>query len=253
MRRWTLLFLTSTTLCLAGSGAPLPEIKVGTREPPVVIQRAVHQPGQLSQAQAMLVGEVVKTAEEVVTTPQNVALSESCEVRVEAAFGRCDAIEGIKRAVLESHEDHSPYVPVEPGWGKLRHLKEGQKIVLLLNGVKEKDAQGQAQENEALSFGAEMLLEVAAAPAETRLLPEILRRTGFDPGLFTADDLLVLKAASPFLHEQVLKEGEAERARRQAPKEGWPMGMLAAILMASGGVIWWRWKTSAGERPTGCC
>lgn len=231
--RWLLLMFTG----VAALGAPLPEIKTGSHPQPIEIWETPCYSGSVPTSAAFLVGEAGETASEVQTTPQQTLMSETCDVRVESAFGQLEQIQGIQVARLKSSQEGSPYVPVDPAWGRIRHLKKGQKILLLLH------------DHEGPSFGHEALIVLTDG---TKHLPDILRRTGFIPSKFTHADLQVLKLASPLLHDQVLQEGASER-QKLSQEENWPAWGVAGLLVAFGLVMWWRWKTQPEGRPAGCC
>ncbi|MGV3659823.1 MAG: hypothetical protein ACO1TE_06555 [Prosthecobacter sp.] len=215
-----MLLLLMGTACMA---APLPEIRTGTRGQAIEIPETYWYSGFVDASAAFLVGEVGEVSSDVRTTPQQTWLSESCEVRVESAFGQLAHIEGIKQATLTSGHPNSPYEPVDPKWGRLRHLKKGQKILLLLHEYEGGPC-----------FGSEALIELTEA---TRTLPEILRRTALLPEQFTDEDLEVLKAAAPGLHAQLhekralWQEFMEEEAQKRRPALGFIIGGLAAIAL----------------------
>ncbi len=225
--RW-IAFLLISPACLAAYSDPLPEIKAGTIHREIVIAETPWYEGQLSTSQAFLVGTVMDVSAEVQTKPQQIWLSESCAVRVDSAFGYLKQIEGVEIAKLQSGTEHSPYVPVDDAWGHLRHLKRGQKILVLLHPYEE-----------TVCFGSEALIVLND---ETSVLPEMLRRTAFDSMAFTDDELLSLKTIWPFLHDQVLKESaperemyaEESRRRHQAMTSiaGWTGLTVLVVLVA---------------------
>jgi hypothetical protein len=194
--RW-IAFLLMSPACFAGYGGPLPEIKVGTPHREIVIAETPWYAGQFSSSQAFLVGTVIDVSAEVQTKPQQIWLSESCTVRIYSAFGYLNQIEGVEIAKLQSGSEHSPYVPVDDDWGQLRHLKKGQKILVLLHPY----------EGE-LCFGSKALIVLGD---DTSALLEMLRRTAFDSMEFTDKELMTLQTAWPFLHDQVLEKSAPER------------------------------------------
>lgn len=196
--RWLLLLMFTGVAAL---GAPLPEIKTGTHPQPIEIWETPWYSGSVSTSVAFLVGEAGEATSEVQPTPQQTLMSETCAVRVESAFGQLEQIQGIKVARLKSSQEGSPYVPVDPAWGRIRHLKKGQKILLLLH------------DHEGPSFGYEAIIELTEA---TRTLPDILRRTACRPSQFTDEDLVVVEAASSLLHDQVDEERSMWREDQRA-------------------------------------
>ncbi len=214
--RWVLLLLLTRTASMAAAVAPLPEIKTGTHPQPIEIWETPWYPGFISTSVAFLVGEVGDDATSgVQTTPQQTVMWEKCDVSVESAFGHLEQIEGIKTAKLICSQEGSPYVPVDPEWGRIRHLKKGQRILILL------------YEHEGASFGHEAIIELTAA---TRTLPEILRRTAFDPLQFTDEDWVVVEAASSILHDQLL---EIRTLRREMNEEESREHMQTAMTIAA--------------------
>lgn len=201
--RWLLLLLLGTA-CMA---APLPELKTGTHPQPIEIWETHWYPGFVSSSVAFVVGEAGEATSEVQTTPQQTVMWERCDLRVESAYGHLEGIEGIKTAKLICSQEGSPYVPVDPEWGRIRHLKKGQKVLLLLH------------EHEGPSFGYEAVIELTEA---TRTLPDILRRTAFEPSQFTDEDLVVVEAASSLLHGQLVEERGLlrEAHEKEMPERG---------------------------------
>lgn len=192
-----LILSFATAACMTARGEPLPEIKVGTSGREIEIYQAHGFPGFVSLSRAFLAGTVMEVASEVQTTPQQTWLSESCVVRVERMFGRLHELEGISTARLRAGYDYSPYEPVDPQWGRLRHLQKGRRILVLLH-----DDEGGPE------FGTEAVIEFAKGIED---LPRILRRTGFNPAHFTDSDLAVVKLASPLFHDQLAAEAEIRR------------------------------------------
>lgn len=216
--RW-LLLLTTGTACMAAPVAPLPEIQVGTHPGPIEVWETPWYSGFISTSQAFLVGEVGDVSSEIRTAPQQTTMWETCDLRVESAFGHLEQIQGIKLAKLICSQEGSPYVPVDPEWGRIRHLKKGQRILLLIH------------EHEGPSFGCETVIELTET---TRTLPEILRRTACKPSEFTDGDLQVVEAASPLLHDQLVKE---RTIWRELHKEDKPERSLATYALTAGASV----------------
>lgn len=212
--RWLLLLIAGTA-CMAAPAAPLPQINTGTHPQPIEIWETPWFSGFISTSVAFLVGEVSDVTSEIRTAPQQTTMWETCDVRVESACGHLEQIQGIKLAKLICSEEGSPYVPVAPEWGRIRHLKKGQRILLLMH------------EHEGPSFGFEALIELTEA---TRTLPEILQRTACKPSEFTDKDLLVVEAASSLLHDQLVKE---RAIWRELHKEDMPERSLATYTLAA--------------------
>lgn len=199
MRSLALLFVTAA--CLTAHGEPLPEIKIGTNGRMIEISMTPWYSGFVSTSDAFLAGTVMEATSEVETTPRQTWLSESCVMRVERAFGSLKEIEGISTARLSAGYDQSPYEPVDPNWGRLRHLQKGRRVLVLLH-----------EHEGGPCFGSAALIEFSR---EIQDLPRILRRTGFDPARFTDADLAVVKLASPLFHDQLVAEAEIRREMRE--------------------------------------
>lgn len=225
MRSLVLLFVVA--ICLSARGEPLPEMKVGTSDRMIEIPMTSWYSGFISTSEAFLAGTVMEVSSEVETTPQQTWLSESCVVRVERAFGHLKEIEGISTARLSVGHDHSPYEPVDPNWGRLRHLQKGRRILVLLHEYEGGPC-----------FGSEALIEFSR---EIQDLPRILRRTGFDPARFTDADLAVVRLASPLFHDQLVAEAEIRREMSEDDAAwlnrlvlGIVAGFLALLLAVQG-------------------
>jgi hypothetical protein len=201
--RWVAAWLLTSTACLAGYAGPMPEIKVGTSQREMVIQGPPRLP-EGGMARTFLVGTVMDVAAEVKTLPQQLELTESCTLHIDAAFGEASdglkQVVGIKTAVLKAGYEQSPYVPAGDDWGKLWHFKQGQRLLVILH----------LSEGEPC-FDAE---ELMVLDERTAALPDILRRTALLPEEFTDAELEVLRLASPYLHQQFLAETAEERALR---------------------------------------
>ncbi|MBL9178058.1 MAG: hypothetical protein JNM65_08340 [Verrucomicrobiaceae bacterium] len=225
MRSLALIFVTA--ICSNAHGEPLPEIKVGPSGRMIEISMTPWYSGFVATSEAFLAGTVMEASSEVETTPRQTWLSESCVMRVERAFGRVKGLEGISTARLSAGYDRSPYTPVDPNWGRLRHLQKGRRILVLLH------------EHEGMPcFGSEALIEFSR---EIQDLPRILRRTGFDPARFTDADLAVVRLASPLFHDQLAAEAEIRREMSEDDAAwlnrlvlGIVAGFLALLLAVQG-------------------
>jgi len=195
MHRWIAFFFVAALL--TARGEPLPEIKLGVDGRMIEISMTPWYSGFISTSRAFVAGKVIEAASEVQTSPQQTWLSESCVIRVERAFGALKQLEGVSVAKLTAGYEYSPYLPVEPQWGRLGHLKKNQRILVLLH-----EYEGDP------CFGSEALIEIAYGIED---LPRILRRTAFDPTRFTEADLAVVKLASPLLHDQLAAEADISR------------------------------------------
>lgn len=225
--RWPMLLLITATASMAATVAPLPEIETGTHPQPIEIWENSSHPSLISGSAAFLVGEVDEVSSEVQTTPQQTLMSETCDVHVESAFGHLAQIQGIKMARLKASQEGSPYVPVDPEWGHLRHLTKGQKILVLLH------------DDKGPSFGSEALIKLTDA---TRKLPAILRRTAFTPSEFTDQDLKVVQAASLPLHDRLAEERTIWREvhEKEMPENNLTTYALTALASVAGVLVCFR-------------
>ncbi len=196
MRFLVLVITTFASLTVHGE---LPEVKMGDRD--IAIHMMPWYCGFVSTSPAFLSGTVVETTSEVSRSPRQTWLSESCVIRVDAAFGHMDKLEGIGTATLRAGYENPLSEPVDPKWGTLRHLKKNQRILLLLEEYEDSP-----------SFGFEALIELTP---ELEALPDILRRTRGDPTNFTTSDLAVVKRASQILHDQLVTEAEIRSGIQQ--------------------------------------
>lgn len=216
--RW-LLLLSVTTCCMAQ-----PVILLGTSPKEVVIYTKLYDAYdvRLTTADAILIGVVTSSKSQVHQSPAQITLEEDCILRIEAMYGHLAALEGATSVRFQTSWEHDKYQQLEPDWGTYRHLKEGQKVVALIN-----DRDGPETSN----HGVFVIPEAAAT------LPDILRRTGSDASRFTPADLVVLKAASPLFHDEVVMIANVMADMRH--KEAAALNKLVAIcvLLAFGGIL----------------
>lgn len=229
--RWAFLWLAGGA-CLAAAVAPLPEIPTGTKEPEIDLPETYWYPGAVAASEAFLVGEVEEVSSDIETTPQQTHMSETCHVRVEKAFGHLDQLHGLKRARLNNEEERSPYLPVEPSWGRLRHLQKGQKVLVLIH-----EYEGEP------CFGSEAVIELTGP---THALPGVLCRTAFQPSHFTDADLLVVKAASPVLHAELADfRARLRVSNEEDAGEGPLMPVLLSVAFGTAVllILWFRGRS----------
>lgn len=240
MMRWLAWLFTGTT-CLAGQGAPLHEISVGTGGRELVIQNAPRLP-EKGAPPAFLVGTVMEVAAEEDRQPQQTRLSESCTLHVDSAYGALEEVVGIQTAVLKAEYEQSPYVPIDEDWGRLWHFKKGQRLIVILHLDRGKPC-----------FDVE---ELMVLNERTAALPEILRRTALLPEEFTEDDLEVLKEASPSWHRRVFAESagaraaRAEGARRRREVIMAAVGVCVLVVLGGWGVRRMRRIQPPPQKPT---
>ena len=186
--RWFLM-LGLTTCCMAQESAPLPVIPIGTSPKEVGIPNTYWYAGSLNSSVAVLIGEVTAVTSEVRQTVSQILPEESCTLRLDAMYGGSPELVRATTVRLHASYVHDLYQQLEPDWGVYRHLKVGERVVALLHRYEGEPA-----------IGDEALIVLNE---NTKTLPDILRRTGFDAGRFTASDLAVLKEASPLFYDEV--------------------------------------------------
>uniref|UniRef100_UPI0037838290 hypothetical protein n=1 Tax=Prosthecobacter sp. TaxID=1965333 RepID=UPI0037838290 len=165
----------------------------------VIIPCSTWYEGHVTSSEAALVGEVVKVDSHVEQSPSQVLPKESCLIRVDEIIGSSPELQGATTAKLVANHIHDTYQQLEPDWGLYRHLRAGQKVLVLIHRY----------END-VAVGSDALLVLTEA---NRALPESLQRTHFDPVKFTDADLALWKAASPRQHEHLM--GMVTYAREQ--------------------------------------
>lgn len=168
--------------------------------------------GHLASCEAALVGEVIKVDSQVEQSPSQVLPKESCLIRVDEVISSSPELQGATTAKLVANHIHDTYQQLEPDWGVYRHLRAGQKVLVLIHRY-EKD----------VAVGSDALLVLTEA---NRTLPESLRRTQFDPAKFTDADLALWKAAWPRMHQDLADRVAYER-EQQALRDVTPLEWLA--------------------------
>ena len=214
--RW-LLLLGLTTCCMAQQSTPPPVIPLGASPKQVEIYTKVYDAydAHLTSTDAILIGVVTSSTSQVQQSPAEIILEQTCVLRIEAMYGRMAELEGATSVIFHTSYEHDKYQQLEPDWGTYRHLKEGQKVVVLIN-----DYDGP----ETSSNGFFVINE------DAKTLPDILQRTGRDASRFTAADLAVLKAASPLFYDEVVMIAELMAESRQEADPA--LNRLVGICMA---------------------
>ncbi|OYW72905.1 MAG: hypothetical protein B7Z37_23565 [Verrucomicrobia bacterium 12-59-8] len=220
--RW-LLLLGLTTCCMAQQSTPPPVIPLGTSPKEVAVYTESHIEARFTTTDAILIGVVTSSTSQVLQSPAEILLQETCTLRIEAMYGRMADVAGATTARFDTSYEHDKYQQLEPDWGTYRHLKAGQRVVALLN------------EDEGLpEIGSHGLIVL---DENSKNLPDILRRTGSDASRFTAADLVVLEAISPLFHGEVVMIAEvmADMRHEQAAALNKLVGVC--VLLAFGGIL----------------
>ncbi len=191
--RWILL-LGLTTCCIARESRPPAIIPLGTSPEELAIYDASSRPAYLTSSDAALIGVVISSSAQVHQSAAKILLEEACTLRIEAMYGRIAKLAGATTARLDTSFEQDKYQQLEPDWSTYGHLKKGQRVVVLLY-----DDEGGPE------MGRHGLIVINE---DAKTLPDILRRTGSDASRFTAADLVVLKAASPLFHGEVVAVAE---------------------------------------------
>ncbi|MCF7787189.1 MAG: hypothetical protein K9N47_13765 [Prosthecobacter sp.] len=219
--RW-LLLLGWTTCCMAQVSRPPPVIPLGTSPKEVEIYTESHGYARFTSSDAILIGMVTSSTSQVRQSPAEILLEETCTLRIEAMYGRMPDLAGATSVRFHTSDEHDKYQQLEPDWGTYRHLREGQRVVVLLN-----DRDGP----EICIHGLIMIHEAA------KTLPDILRRTGCDASRFTSADLAVLNAASPLFYDEVVVIADVMASLRS--DEAAFLNRLVGVCMALffGGIL----------------
>jgi hypothetical protein len=221
--RWVLL-LGLTTCCVAQQSTPPPVIPLGASPKQVKIYTKLYDAYdlRLTTADVVLIGVVTSSTSQVHQSAAQITLEEDCALRIEAMYGRMAELVGATSVRFQTSYEHDKYQQLEPDWGTYRHLKEGQKVVALIN-----DRDGPETSNYGLF----------AINEEAKTLPDILRRTGSDASRFTAADLAVLKAASPMFYEEVVAVAEVMAELRQEEAAFLNRLVGVCVMLAIGGIL----------------
>ncbi len=219
--RW-LLLLGVTTCCMAQQSTPPPVIPLGTSPKEVAIYNASRYETHLTSSSAALIGVVASASSQVDQSAAKILLEEACTLRIEAMYGTLSELAGATTVRLADSYEHDKYQQLEPDWGTYRHLKVGQRVVALLN------------DDDGPEIGGHGLIVLNK---ESKILPDILRRTGFDASRFTAADLTVLQAASPLFHGEVVMIAEVMAAMRHEQAAALNKLVGVCVLLAFGGIL----------------
>ncbi|MCB1277477.1 hypothetical protein [Prosthecobacter sp.] len=183
--RWPVLLLLLMTAAL-GAGSEIVEIPCTT-----------WFEGGITTTDVIVIAEVVQTESEVVPLNGQMLLKEACLVRIDKVIGNCPKLQRAKAVLLKREYPHDPYEQIDPDWGRYRHLRPGWKTVLLVHYY----------END-LAVGSDAVIGLTN---DTQSLPEILRRAGLNFSLYTDEDLVVWKAASPRMYPDLVARVAYER------------------------------------------
>ncbi len=219
---------------MAQQSTPPPLIPLGTSPKEVAIYTKLYDAYdvRITTADAILIGVVTSSKSQVHQSPAQITLEEECILRIEAMYGSVAELEGATRVRFQTGWEHDKYQQLEPDWGTYRHLQEGQKVVALIN-----DRDGPETSNHGFFVIDE----------DAKTLPDILRRTGSDASRFTAADLVVLEAASPLFHGEVVMIAEVMAAMRQEEAAALNKLVGVCVLLAFGGILGadhFRWQRS---------
>jgi hypothetical protein len=181
--------------------------------------------GHVTTTDVIVIAEVVQAESEVIQSPGKALLKESCVLRIQEVIGESPKLQSATTVRLSKEHPHDLYEQIDPGWGDYRHLRAGQKAVLLIHFY----------END-VAIGSDAVIVLNT---ETRSLPEILRRTGLDYSFLTDAELAVWKAASPRMYPELAARVAYERERREDERRkaglawtGWlALGSIIMVMM----------------------
>ena len=213
--RWFLLLLGLTTCCMARS---MPVIPLGTSPKEVELGLEFGTVGYFTPWESFVVGEVMTVTSQAHQSASEIRLEESCTMRLEAMYGTTTELADATILRLADSYVHDTYQQVAPDWGVCRHLKKGQRVLVLTH-----------------RWGPEEWLVVGPHAVivlneKTQTLPDILRRTRADASRFTSADLAVLKEASPFFYDEVVMIAEVQAEIRS--DEAASLNQLVGVCMA---------------------
>ena len=177
--------------------------------------------GHVTTTDVIVIAEVVQAESEVIQSPGKALLKESCVMRIEEMIGESPKLQSATTVRLSKEHPHDLYEQIDPGWGDYRHLRAGQKAVLLVHHY---------ENNVAIGSDAVIVLN-----AETQSLPGILRRTGLDCSRYTNADLAVWKAASPRMYPELGARVAYERELREEERR--KSGLTWTEWLALGSII----------------
>lgn len=229
--RWIArILLLASTVC-AQEGQYYRDIPIGMVPKEIEIPTAYWFAGDLSHTDAVVVGEVLEVTSEVKQSASQVLPEEACTIRIDSMFGTMPELAGATTVKLHASYVHDTYLQLEPDWGVYRFLNRGQRVMALIHRYEGGPA-----------IGGDVLIQLTE---KTRSLPEILKRTQFDPVNFTDADLAVLRAASPPMYEDMVvrvhylrEAGEEERKNSMVSAYEWlAIAGTVLILLAVAGCI----------------
>ncbi|MDB6007196.1 MAG: hypothetical protein JWR15_4183 [Prosthecobacter sp.] len=207
---------------MAQESRPPPVIPLGSSPKEVEVYTESHIEARFTSADAVLIGVVTSSTSQVLQSPAEILLEETCTLRIEAMYGRMADLAGATSVRFHTRDEHDKYQQLEPDWGIYRHLRKGQRVVALLD-----DRDGP----EIRIHGLIIINE------DAKTLPDILRRTGSDASRFTAADLAVLEAASPLFHGEVVMIAAVVADMRQDAAAALNKLVGVCVLLAFGGIL----------------
>ncbi len=192
--RWLLLFLISPWLASAKE---------------VQIPCTTWFEGHQLSAEEVVIGEVMKVDSQVETSAAQVLPKESCILRIEEVIGSMPELRGVTTIKLIANHIHDTYQQLPTDWGFYRHLKAGQRMMALIHRYEGRPA-----------IGSDALIMLTDATAS---MPDILKRTLFEPSRFTDADLAVVKVANARIHAHLKERVMFTRLQKQPvmPQMAW--------------------------------
>lgn len=209
-------------------------VPIGAASKEVEIPCMTWYEGHITACDAVLVAEVVEADSQVIHSPGQMLLKEFCILRLQDVIGATPELEAATTIRLRKEYPHDLYQQIEPDWGDYRHLRTGQQVVVLVHHY---------EHNIALGSDA-----VIALNAETRTLPEILKRTNLNLSLFTDGDLAVWKVASPRMFPELAARVTYERKRLEEELKSPALTPRGWLMISSGALsllaaVMWIFKT----------
>ena len=193
-------------------------VPLGATSKEVEIPCTTWYEGHITTTDAIVIGEVVQAESEVIQSPGKALLKESCVLRIQEVIGESPKLHAATTVRLSKEHPHDLYEQIDPGWGDYRHMRAGQKAVLLVHFY----------END-VAIGSDAVIVLNA---ETQSLPGILRRTGLDCSRYTNADLAVWKTASPRMYLELAARVAYERRKAGLTWTEWlALGSIIIVMM----------------------
>ncbi len=194
-------------------------VPLGAASKEVAVPCTTRFEGHVTTTDVIVIAEVVQAESEVIQSPGKALLKESCVLRIQEVIGESPKLQSATTVRLSKEHPHDLYEQIDPGWGDYRHLRAGQKAVLLIHFY----------END-VAIGSDAVIVLNS---KTQSLPEILRRTGLDCSRYTDADLAVWKVASPRMYPELAARVAYERESHEEERQKATLGQTQWLSLGS--------------------